>query len=361
MEVLLEKVTKKGKTVRKPLLPLFLVKFINYEYWPFWLLFFPAVFYWLYLGWRAGSWAYFSAANPGIERGGIFGESKSEILNKINDQYKPISVYISKTDDIERVSEKIHQQKIQYPFIAKPDKGEMGFRVEVIHDVTGLQRYTKETPVDFIIQEFIDFDLELGVLYYRFPEGRSGISSIVKKEFLSVTGDGTRTVEELMMLSDRARIQFKKFRNLQPDLLKTIPGNREKILLEPIGNHCRGTRFINACSMINPQLVAVFDDIAKNMDGFYFGRFDLKVKSLEDLYAGRNIKIMEVNGCTSEPGHIYSNDMHLIKVYHDIFHNMKLVNDIAIANHRNGIPYITLPDILKSTWQHFKMKRENGS
>ena len=31
----------------------------------------------------------------------------------------------------------------------------------------------------------------------------------------------------------------------------------------------------------------------------------MKVNSIEDLYEGRNIKIMELNGVSSDPGHIY--------------------------------------------------------
>uniref|UniRef100_UPI004047C9FA hypothetical protein n=1 Tax=Roseivirga sp. TaxID=1964215 RepID=UPI004047C9FA len=58
--------------MKKRKVPLFFVKWLNYEYWPFWLFFLPLVPYWIYLAIRAKSFTYFTAANPGIEHGGVF-------------------------------------------------------------------------------------------------------------------------------------------------------------------------------------------------------------------------------------------------------------------------------------------------
>jgi hypothetical protein len=340
--------------------PLWLIRLINYEYWPFWILFLPAFFYWLYLGWKARSLAYFSAANPGIENGGVFGESKSEILKMIPEKYKPFSVVVSESLQPRELISLFEQSGFQYPVICKPDKGEMGFKVKKVENEAQLLSYLQDTPVDFLIQEFISWKEEYGVLYYRFPNGESGISSLVAKEFLSVTGDGVHTVEELMNFSDRARLQLEKFKKERTDLLMIVPAHGVTLQLEPIGNHCRGTKFINANKNINAQMVAVFDTIAKNMDGFNYGRFDLKVKRIDDLYTGENIRVMEVNGCTSEPAHIYGEDMNLWKVYRDIFFNMKIVNQIAIANHKLGHSYVPIRKIVSETVQHFKMKRTSN-
>jgi hypothetical protein len=341
--------------------PLWLVRLINYEYWPFWILFFPAFFYWLYLGWKARSLAYFSAANPGIENGGVFGESKSAILNMIPVQYKPLSVLVPESIQPAELISLLNESGFQYPVICKPDKGEMGFKVKKVENETQLLLYLQEAPVDFLIQEFISWKEEYGVLYYRHPNGKSGISSLVAKEFLSVTGDGIHSVAELMSHSDRARLQLENFRREKPDLLNLVPAAGEVLQLEPIGNHCKGTKFINANHFINPRMVAVFDSIAKDMDGFNFGRFDLKAKDIDDLYTGINIRVMEVNGCTSEPAHIYGEDMNLLKVYRDIFFNMKIVNQIAIENHKLGYSYVSIHKIVAETVQHFKMKiKANG-
>lgn len=343
-----------------PKIPLWLIRVMNYEYWPFQLLFFPCFFYWLILSIRARTLVYFTATNPAIELGGFFGESKMNILKNVGEQHKPQSILVDATISVNDVLQKITEKGISFPFICKPDKGEMGFMVRKINNSQELKEYLIFCPGEIMVQEFVDYNIELGILYYRYPGGKSGITSIVEKEFMSVVGDGQSTVEELMKQKDRSRFQIKRFRKEKSALLSVVPPSGQKLLLEPVGNHCKGTRFINGENLINEKLVSVFDEITSKMKGFYFGRFDLKVKSLEDLYTGENIKILEVNGTTSEPAHIYSEGMTLWKVYAAIFHNMKIVNDIAIENHRNGEKYIAITEVIKTISKHFKMKRKYG-
>lgn len=78
------------------------------------------------------------------------------------------------------------------------------------------------------------------------------------------------------------------------------------MVLEPIGNHCRGAEFTNENHPINTAVHTQFSKIASEMKGFYFGRFDLKAKREIDLETGDFLHVMEVNGTTSEAGHIYS-------------------------------------------------------
>ncbi len=353
-------------TERKPgtnfKMPLFLVRILNYEYWPFWILFFPMVFYWLYLSMRARSLTWFTAANPGIELGGFFGESKINILQKIPSAYLPTSLFFEAGTEVNNIVQSMEEASLSFPVIAKPDKGEMGFQVAKIHNETELMSYLKESRGRLIIQEFIEFENELGILYHKFPNGKkSGITSIVKKEFLSVTGDGTSTILELMEQSDRARFQIGAVTKKLGNEIYRVLNNGEKYLLEPIGNHCRGTKFINGNDLINSELVEVFDKISENMDGFYYGRFDLKVKNISDLYAGENIRIMEVNGVSSEPAHIYDNNMNLFKVYRDLFTHATIVNRIARMNHQRGNSYIPFSVLMKTIINHFKEKRINGN
>jgi RimK-like ATP-grasp domain len=342
--------------------PLFLVRIFNYEYWPFWILFSPIVFYWLYLSLRARSLTWFTATNPGIELGGFFGESKINILKKIPSEYLPVSLFFEAGSNVNSIIQSMEEASLSFPVIAKPDKGEMGFQVSKIHNETELINYLKESRGRLIIQEFIEFENELGILYHKYPDGsRSGITSIVKKEFLKVTGDGVSTIRELMEQSDRARFQIEAIAKKLGDEIYTVLSSGEKYLLEPIGNHCRGTKFINGNDLINPELVKVFDKISESMDGFYYGRFDLKVKNINDLYTGKNIRIMEVNGVSSEPAHIYDGNMNLFKVYKDLFSHATIVGSIAGMNHQKGNKYIPFSVLIKTIVNHFKEKRINGN
>jgi hypothetical protein len=134
----------------------------------------------------------------------------------------------------------------------------------------------------------------------------------------------------------------------------------EKVILDKIGNHCRGTTFLSGNSLINNDLITVFDRITAPMDGVYFGRFDLKVKSLNDLYTGENIRIMEVNGTTSEPAHIYDPEISFIQAQRSILFNTRLVYEIAIQNHNNGYAYTPFKDALKMVTGHIKSRSVNA-
>ena len=84
------------------------------------------------------------------------------------------------------------------------------------------------------------------MLYSRLPNSEKGeVTSVTLKEFLTVYGDGTSSILELMQQSTRARFQIDRLKTEMGDAINRIPANNEKVLLEPIGNHCRGTRFIN--------------------------------------------------------------------------------------------------------------------
>lgn len=347
--------------LKKPFIktPLWIVKTVRYEYWPFWILFFPVFFYWLYLSLRARSFTFFTAANPGIELGGFFGESKSEILKKIPQQYLPVTLFFDKQASVEEIKSSMQNCQLSFPVIFKPDKGERGFNVEKINNEDELRAYLEKYNGKLIIQEFIAYEHELGILYYRMPDGsRSGITSVVKKEFLCVIGNGNSSIEELVNESVRARMQLPALRKKLGARIIEVLADGEKFRLEPIGNHCRGTKFLSGNDLINGKLVSVFDTIAGNMNGFYFGRFDLKVKSIDDLYEGNNIRIMEVNGVSSEPAHIYDPMMNLWKVYRDIFYNTKLIYKIALQNHKRGVKYVPLRTVFKTVRNHFNKKTE---
>lgn len=319
-----------------------------------WLFYLPSLPVWLVMMVRSRRLLYFTAANPGIELGGFFGESKSGILKQIPEAFLPGSIYISGGASVEQVSEQLSLSSLRYPLIGKPDVGERGNGVVKITDDKSLKEFIKRSTGNLIFQEFIDFPIELGVLYYKFPDGSgSGITSVTMKEFLSVTGDGKSTVKYLLGKSSRGRMQLKRLMQQHSGLMSSIPESGKTLLVEPVGNHCRGTLFLNGNHLINSKLVQVFDKITENMDAFFYGRFDLKVNSLEDLYLGNNIRIMELNGTTSEPAHIYAPGTPLWRAYRDVISNMELVRKIALMNIRNGIPTTSIPLFIKTVYYHF--------
>jgi len=322
----------------------------RYEFWPWYLFFLPLVPLYILLVIRTRRLLYFTVVNPRIEMGGIFGESKIEILNAIPLQYKPKTIFLKFNNGFDELL----LDTLDYPIILKPNVGERGNGVLLRQSKAEALEVLYKTDIDLIIQEYINYELELGILYYKMPKsGKTGITSITQKGFLKVIGDGISTVADLLKLNVRGALQLKRLQLEKADLLQSVPKINETVLVEPRGNHCLGTTFINANHKKNKQLVSIFDSITQHYEGFYFGRFDLKVSDWESLYKGDNIKIFEVNGVTSEPGHIYDSEYTLLKAYTDVAKQMILVSNIAIENKERGVMTAPIGHFFKVISNHF--------
>lgn len=339
--------------------PLWWIKWTKYEYWPVWFFFLPFIFIaWPVLAIRSRALLYFTATNPGIPLGGFFGEKKYDIIKHIDQKYLPKTLLITK-EAVKQSFETI-TSAFSFPFIIKPNVGERGSGVQKINTAEELETYLQACEHDIIIQEFITHPEEYGVMFYKYPDGSAnGITSIVKKGFLTVAGDGKNTVAQLLEGNERARFQMPLLRETKADLLETVIPEGEKKLVQPIGNHCLGTRFINANHLITPTMVEAFNKISDGIPGFYFGRFDIKAASDEDLQQGKTIKVMEVNGTTSEPGHIYDMEtMTLWKAWRDVWRGMYIICTIGMMNHRNfKVPYTSPKEFLSILYGHFVSRK----
>ena len=110
-----------------------------------------------------------------------------------------------------------------------------GKGVKKLADISALLEYAAHSKVDFLVQEFVSFENEIGVFYYRYPQEKKGcISGIVKKEFLAVTGDGISTMEALLQQEKRYILQLPVLRKTYGDELKTILGMEKNAFLFPM-------------------------------------------------------------------------------------------------------------------------------
>lgn len=324
----------------------FFIKLFNWEYWPFGIIQFPLFFYFAWLAMRARSMVFFTASNPGIAMGGMFGESKFDILEKLPETVKPKTLKISTPTTATAVVETMRKNGMSFPLIFKPDIGERGFMVTRIDKESEVDQYAKQVGGDFLVQELVDLPLEFGTFYRRYPDEEKGrVTSIIKKEFLSVTGDGKSTLEALILDKPRAKLQWEKLQvNYASELHEVIPSGVTKQLVA-IGNHCMGTMFLDGKDLINEKMCDSFDRISKHIDGFYFGRFDLRCASLEDLYEGK-VKIVEVNGCGAEPAHIYDPSYRLFTAIGVLFHHWSDIFEISRQNKKRGVQYLSLKEAI---------------
>lgn len=307
---------------------------------------------------------FFSATNPAIKSSGNGTESKFKTIMLVPEKHRPKSVFIPKNRCFKKVLQQLEEQEISFPLIAKPDIGFRGLLVKKIHQKTALKEYLEKYPIAIIIQEFLDYKNECGVFYHKNPNHKKGhISSLTLKHFLSVTGNGTATLKELILADDRAKLYIDLFSEIHKENMNKVPEKEEIIQLTAIGNHSKGTQFINGNHLISEQLENTFDKLSNAINGWYYGRVDIKYNSFEELENGTDFKILEINGIISEPTHIYdSKSLTYFQALKTIRAHWKSLFNIAINNHKeHNIPYksinVFISELVKLKKYTKKIKR----
>ena len=321
---------------------LFIHKLTHWEYWPFQIVYIPIYFLWAYYSIRAKSIFFFNASNPTIKNGGFMMESKKKIYELIPQKYYPKTELIKGRMAVEELDKILADTGIKYPFIAKPDIGLRGSAVKKIETPADLKQYSESANFDFIVQDLIPYENEIGVFYVRYPHEKEGrITGIVAKEFLIITGNGVATIEELIKENPRYELQLKALHQEYGTKLQKVLPLGEKMNLVPYGNHARGAKFIDGRHLITPKLTAFFNEMCMQIPGFHFGRLDIMYDTFEALEQGKNFSIVELNGAASEPTHIYDPKHSLLFAWKELARHITYMYEISVVNHQKGFPYLT--------------------
>ncbi len=327
-----------------------LIEIFNWEYWPTYMFYIPLLPLYVYYSLRSKSFTYFVATNPAIKNGGDATESKFETLKLLPKNLIPKSVFVPSNQNIITSIENLKKENLHFPLIIKPDIGYRGLLVKKLNKQKDLEDYLRKySNINFIIQEFVSYKNECGILYVRYPDESKGkITSITLKKYLSVKGDGKSSVSELIRNDNQAQRYESIYKNQIVQYLNYQPKKDEIFLLNEIGNHCKGAAFLNGNHLINTKLAKTFDKISKSVKGVYFGRYDLKYDSFQSLVLGKDFKIIELNGVISEPTHIYDapNSSYLYALK-SIAKHWKYVYQIGKINHKKGVKYQKLRPVLK--------------
>ena len=338
----------------------FFQRLTNWELWNFYVLYFPIGFVWVWYCIKSRSVWFFSSSSPTITFGGFEGESKREMYDQLPPDSFPKTIYILHDLPFEEVKKKVFcDAGFIYPFIVKPDVGMKGILFRKIENEDQFQKYHSRIPVEYIVQDLVEMPVEVSVFYYRHPAEMKGtISGFIQKELLEVYGDGKSTLWELILKHPRAKFRLEEMKHRHEHRLDRVLPAGQHCYLSYAGNHNRGARFINLHDQIDDQLLAVFDSISHYTDKFYYGRYDIKCHSIDDLKAGKNYCILEFNGSGAEPNHIYDANMSIWKAYKEILKHWKALYEISKYNHKNGTPYWSYSkgrNYLREAKRHFRM------
>ncbi|ULQ57861.1 hypothetical protein KJS94_06575 [Flavihumibacter rivuli] len=320
----------------------FFIKLLNWEYWSFNTVYVPILPVWFLLCARARSFFFFSASNPTIDYGGFLMESKKAIYDIIPEEYYPKTIYFPLPCSPEAVVEEVKQRGFNYPLIGKPDVGGRGRGVKKLANENELRVYAASSPLDFLVQEYVPFAREVGIFYYRYPGSEMGhVTGVVQKEFLGVIGDGRSTIRQLLLLDKRFILQLPVLERMYGEGLEAILPNGEKKELVPYGNHARGAKFLDDSHLVDATFVRTIDGICKRIDGFYYGRLDIRYKDWTSLREGRDFSIIELNGAGSEPTHMYDPKHSLFFAWKEIIRHWFILFRVSRLNHKKGVPYLT--------------------
>src|SRR5438552_10348431 len=308
---LLTLLRKKAAAVRRRTAFLF-ERICRWEFWPAWLFYTPVAGFCAWLGIRFRGLSLPTIANPSQKNGGIVGESKNEILRTLMETSPELTADAfliplgSEWQRYSRLREVCDENQIEFPFVLKPDTGQRGAGFKKLNSFEEARGYLAKVSAPLVLQRYVPGPKEAGIFYYRFPgEERGHIFGITRKEFPAVVGDGVRTLRELVEADPRARLisqtYLKRFEAATDEALEA----GKSLKLVEAGNHCQGCIFLDGADLLTEELRETFDAVSRKLLGFFVGRYDIRYASDSELRAGRNFKIIELNGAASEATNIY--------------------------------------------------------
>ncbi len=319
-----------------------------FEFWPSYLFYAPVGVLWAYLAAKHGSTTLATIANPLFPMGGLMGESKADVIETMSGDARslvaPFVTHVrSESENIEldfqRAKKSMAKAGISFPVVAKPDLGMRGVGVRPVKNDGDLKDYLADFPQGnkLLLQQMIPYEGEAGVFYVRLPgEEKGQIMSLTLKYFPHVIGDGYSTLEELIHADPRAGKVPHLYLERHRKRLQTVLPEGKPFRLAFAGSHSRGTIFKNGNEFITAEMTEAFDRIAKQIPEFYFGRFDVRFESIDDLQRGDSFAIIEVNGAGGEATHIWDSKTRLVDAYKSLFRQHSLLFEIGARNRKRG-------------------------
>ena len=316
---------------------------VRWEFWPMWIFYIPLVICMIPVTLRYRGLT-FLAVNPGFSFSGVVGDKKSLALSQLQEKqakyiatFENIPFHMPLNEKIQMAKFFMSENDYEFPIVLKPNYGQRGLDVAIVRDEKQMLSYLEQSKEDVIIQEFIPGE-EFGVFYYRLPnESKGKILSITEKRFPTLIGDGVSTLETLILENPRTHYMAKYLLELHSQKLSHVLGKGEMFESVEIGAHSRGTLFLDANDMKTEAMIERFDDLSNSVDGFFFGRYDIRVPSYSEFRAGKQIKVLELNGVTAEAAHMYDPKHGVFYAYKTLIKQWEIAYRIGADNIAKGL------------------------
>src|SRR5205085_2722629 len=132
--------------------------------------------------------------------GGMEGEPKKEMYDLLPGELYPATFNVLPNEDFSSINTKLKVHGINYPLIVKPQIGGQGILFRKLDNEQEFLHYQSIMPFEYIVQQLVHYPVEVSVFYIRHPKDAKGmVTGFLHKIPLQVTGDGTHTLEQLVM------------------------------------------------------------------------------------------------------------------------------------------------------------------
>lgn len=338
----------------------------RFEFWPGEAFYAPVALYALWLGLRYGLRSA-TCANPTIEAGGLVGESKSAVLSLAGVQARawiaPWTSMLRGDGDAaceaDRAERAMRDAALDYPLVAKPDLGCRGMGVRPIGSRDELAAYLADFPAGqrLVLQSLVDWEPEASVLWARGPTDVQGrILSLTLKYFPRVSGDGMRTLRQLIEDDPRAgKIAHLYLARHAARLDEIVPAG-ESVRLVFSASHSKGAIFRNGRRFATEALARRIDAIANDIPGLHLARFDVRCASIASLALGEAFRIVEINGVGGEAIHVWDSRTRLFEAWRDLCAQTRTAYRIGAANRARGARPLSWAHLFFLWRRHLRLK-----
>lgn len=307
-----------------------------------------------------------SAANPSLDAGGLWGESKSQGLHLFGStgrRFLPSFVTVDCHPDVDRLKAAqaaLSRAGITFPVFGKPDRGYQGWGVRVLHSEADLAAYLARQPDNarILLQSAIDLPGEMGVFYIRHPGERRGrIVSMALVYPPHVIGDGSATLAKLVARDPILQANASVYWQRSPEAWDRVLAAGQFHCLTNARSARLGAVYRNALHCITPELEDIIDRISQEIPDFHFGRFDIRFRSLEELRQGKGFRIVELNGAGAEMLHIWAGTGTLGNAWRTLWRQYRDLFAIGAAMRKRGHRPVGLRGMIRLQRRQERLRR----
>lgn len=287
-----------------------------------------------------------SVANPYFEGGGLAGYSRSHILSLITaaearDLLPPWAVIRASANKKQREDDALvcmKKNKLSFPLVARPDTETGPAGVALLKNDMDLRAYALAFPKGerFIVQEASKPECIAHLYYERRPDDNVGrIASLAFSYFPAVTGDGVRTVRDLMLDHPVWSQDAATYMADCAASWNLILGRGESMRISMGSDAIRHGITEDARDRITPALEAHWDKIFRALPEFYVGAVALGIQCKEDLETGHNVTLLNIEGPSLYP-HIRDGGVPVLEALRIINASVRAAYDIGSINKKRG-------------------------